>query len=252
MIIVLLGAVVIGLSLGVLGSGGSILTVPLLTYVIGRPPKVAIAESLLIVGCIAAVGAWKLHREGLIAWRKVWWFGIPSMAGTYLGALFSQYVDGTAQLAAFSLVMLAASGFMLRPYTPNSDAQVRIFTFAVAAMCVGIVAGFVGVGGGFLIVPALLATAGVTMRQAIGTSLAVIVMQSLAGFTKHSWLFLQSGDLPYNWMTIGVMAGVGAAGSLAGTYIAGALPQHQLKRGFGVLLVVMGIAIFISALRTLL
>ncbi len=252
MMTVLLGALVIGLSLGVLGSGGSILTVPLLTYVLDRPPKVAIAESLLIVGCIAAVGAWKLHREGLIAWRKVWWFGFPSMAGTYLGALFSQYVDGTVQLAAFSIVMLAASSFMLRPYKPEFVANVSVLKLAVAAICVGVVAGFVGVGGGFLIVPALLATAGVTMRQAIGTSLAVIVMQSLVGFGKHAWLFLQSGDLPFNWMLIGVMAGVGAAGSLVGTYLAGALPQHLLKRGFGMVLVVMGIAIFISALKTLL
>ncbi|TPV58488.1 sulfite exporter TauE/SafE family protein [Aestuariibacter sp. GS-14] len=246
MLTVLFGALVIGLSLGILGSGGSILTVPLLTYVVGRPPKVAIAESLLIVGCIAAVGAWKLHRQGLIAWRKVWWFGLPSMAGTYLGAWGSQFVSGAAQLATFALVMLLASGFMLRPYQPAVSADVRLAKLVLAAAGVGIVAGFVGVGGGFLIVPALLATAGVSMRQAIGTSLAVIVMQSLTGFTKHSWLFAQSGVLPYDWLMIALVAGLGAAGSLAGAQLAGKLPQQHLKRGFGVLLVVMGAAILFS------
>ena len=248
MLAILLGAMVIGLSLGILGSGGSILTVPLLTYVIGRPPKVAIAESLLIVGCIAATGAMRLHREGLIDWPKVGWFGLPSMAGTYLGAMTSQYVSGTTQLAVFAVVMLLASGFMLRPYKPNTITGISVFKLSVVAICVGSVAGFVGVGGGFLIVPALLATAGVSMRQAIGTSLAIIVMQSIVGFSKYSWLFWQSSELPYDWLLIAVMAGVGAVGSVFGVRLAAALPQHQLKRGFGALLVVMGLSIFFSAI----
>ena len=86
------------------------------------------------------------------------------------------------------------------------------------------------------------------MRQAIGTSLAIIVMQSIVGFSKYSWLFWQSGELPYDWLLIAVMAGVGAVGSVLGVRLAAALPQHQLKRGFGALLVVMGLSIFFSAI----
>ena len=171
MLLTLIGAIVIGVSLGLLGSGGSILTVPLLTYVVERPPKVAIAESLLIVGGIALAGVWRQQRAGLVAWQKVVSFGLPSMVGTYLGAQLSQYFSGLAQLVLFAVIMLLASRFMLKPVNVAAGNEVSLIKLIPAAVVVGMIAGLVGVGGGFLIVPALLALGGVSMRQAVGTSL---------------------------------------------------------------------------------
>jgi len=112
------GAVAICLSLGLLGSGGSILTVPVLLYLVGQDEKVAIAGSLAIVGLIAIVGSFAYIREHLIDWRSVWLFGVPGMAGTYLGAWSSAYVSGALQLCVFALVMMVAAYFMLKPQQP--------------------------------------------------------------------------------------------------------------------------------------
>ena len=251
MLLTLIGAIVIGVSLGLLGSGGSILTVPLLTYVVERPPKVAIAESLLIVGGIALAGVWRQQRAGLVAWQKVVSFGLPSMVGTYLGARLSQYFSGLAQLVLFAVIMLLASRFMLKPVNVAAGNEVSLIKLIPAAVVVGMIAGLVGVGGGFLIVPALLALGGVSMRQAVGTSLAIIVMQSVVGFGKYLYLFSQLGELPFDFQLITLMVIIGAAGSLFGTKLGGRLPQQQLKKGFGVMLIVMGSFIFLSSLYTL-
>ena len=251
MLLTLIGAIVIGVSLGLLGSGGSILTVPLLTYVVERPPKVAIAESLLIVGGIALAGVWRQQRAGLVAWQKVVSFGLPSMVGTYLGAQLSQYFSGLAKLVLFAVIMLLASRFMLKPVNVAASNEVSLAKLIPAAVVVGVIAGLVGVGGGFLIVPALLALGGVSMRQAVGTSLAIIVMQSIVGFGKYVYLFSQLGELPFDFQLIALMIIIGAAGSLLGARLGGRLPQQQLKKGFGVMLIVMGSFIFLSSLYTL-
>lgn len=250
MLLTILGALIIGLSLGLLGSGGSILTVPLLTYIIGEPAKVAIAESLLIVGGIALIGAIKYQFQGLINWSRVWAFGAPSMVGTYGGAVMSQYVSGVTQLAVFAVIMLLASRFMLKPISPRSDSvgSVAIPTVMLIGTVVGAIAGFVGVGGGFLIVPALLLTGTVAMTQAIATSLSIIVLQSLVGFSKYAWLFAKDPSLQINYSLIAIMVTVGALGSLAGVHVGGKLPQAKLKQGFGALLIVMGSGIFLSSL----
>ena len=109
------GALAIGLSLGLLGSGGSILTVPVLVYLLGQDEKLAIAGSLFIVGSIAAAGGLQFLRGGFIQWRSVLVFGLPGMLGTFLGAVIAAYVSGVMQLALFALVMLLASWLMLRP-----------------------------------------------------------------------------------------------------------------------------------------
>lgn len=248
MLLTIAGAIIIGLSLGLLGSGGSILTVPLLTYIVERPPKIAIAESLLIVGGIALVGVWRQQKAGQVAWQKVLSFGLPSMLGTYVGAMLSQYLSGLFQLVLFAVIMLLASRFMLKPVGLSESNEVAFSRLIPAALTVGIIAGLVGVGGGFLIVPALLAVGGVTMRQAVGTSLAIIVMQSVVGFGKYYWLFHQQGEIPFDYQLIGLMVGVGATGSILGARVGGRLPQQQLKRGFGAMLIVMGSFIFVSSL----
>ena len=126
-----LGAIAIGVSLGLLGSGGSILTVPVLVYLLGQEEKVAIAGSLFVVGSIALAGSMQYLRARLIDWRTVFIFGLPSMAGTYLGAAIAAYIPGVVQLAIFALVMLLAAYMMLRPVKLTDAAHVPRETWKI-------------------------------------------------------------------------------------------------------------------------
>lgn len=236
-----LGAVMIGLSLGMLGSGGSILTVPALVYLVGEPDKAAIAESLAIVGLIALVGAIPYSLQGLVVWRSLWLFGIPSIVGTYLGAWMSQWVSGAVQLSLFAGVMLLAAWTMVRPpkRAPQEGHARAFWKIALDGLVVGALTGLVGVGGGFLIIPALVVLGGLKMQQAVGTSLWLIAFKSGSGFWKYMQLLPAQG-YSINWEVIMVFSIIGSIGSLLGNRIALRLPQMHLRRGFAVLLVLMG------------
>ncbi len=241
------GALLIGLSLGLLGSGGSILTVPVLVYLAGQEEKLAIAGSLAIVGMIAAAAAIPYIRDKLVDWRTAVLFGIPGMAGTYLGAWSSAFVSGTVQLAVFALVMLLASYFMLRPceYEAKAGGSRSLTKVTLDGLIVGVVTGFVGVGGGFLVVPALVLLGGLTMQRAVATSLVIIAAKSFAGFYKYLDV-LSAENLQLDWGLIGIVTAVGILGSLFGSHLGCRLPQDKLKRGFGYFLIVMGTAIFLQ------
>jgi len=248
------GAIAIGVSLGLLGSGGSILTVPLLVYLLGQPEKLAIAGSLAIVGTIAAVGSVPYVRAGLVRWRAVLLFGPPGMAGTFLGAWLAAHVSGAFQLTLFALVMLAAAVFMLRPialeHAPAATPRPG-WTIALNGLSVGVVTGLVGVGGGFLIVPALVLLGGLAMREAVATSLIIIALQSASGFYKYQDV-LALDRLELDWRVIALVALLGIAGSFAGNLLASRIPQPTLRRLFGMFLILMGVLIlFQSAPATL-
>jgi len=244
------GAIAIGVSLGLLGSGGSILTVPVLVYLLGQDEKVAIAGSLAIVGTIALAGSFQYLRSRLIDWRAVLWFGGPGMAGTYLGAWSAAYVPGVMQLALFALVMLLASWFMLRPMRlDNAQAREARAGLKIAAdgLVVGIVTGLVGVGGGFLIVPALVLLGGLSMHRAVATSLVIIAMKSYTGFWKYLDV-LEQQQLELDWSAIGLVTALGIGGSFAGNLMATRMPQAKLRSVFGLFLIVMGLYILARSL----
>jgi uncharacterized membrane protein YfcA len=243
------GAIAIGISLGLFGSGGSIITVPVLVYLIGQDEKVAIAGSLLVVGNIALAGSLRYLRARLIDWRNVVVFGAPGMAGTYIGALVAAFVPGTVQLALFALVMLLASYMMLRPARLGGvDREPRaIWKIAADGLLVGIVTGLVGVGGGFLIVPALVLLGGLAIHSAVATSLVIIALKSYSGFFKYLDVLGQQ-QLELDWATLALVTVLGISGSFAGAKIAGRMPQDRLRRGFGIFLVVMGIYILLRTL----
>jgi uncharacterized membrane protein YfcA len=238
------GAIAIGVSLGLLGSGGSIITVPVLIYLLGQDEKLAIAGSLFVVGNIAFAGSLQYLRAKLIDWRNVFVFGLPGMVGTYLGAMIAAFVPGIVQLAFFALVMLLASYMMLRPVALTEFNRVRRDTWKVAidGLIVGIVTGLVGVGGGFLIVPALVLLGGLPIHKAVATSLLIIALKSYSGFYKYLDV-LDQQNLDLDWQTLMIVTGLGIAGSFAGARIANRVPQDKLKKGFGYFLIVMGIYI---------
>jgi hypothetical protein len=240
-----LGALAIGLSLGLLGSGGSILTVPVLHYLLQQPEQVAIGGSLLVVGLIAAAACLPYAVARQVDWRNVLWFGLPGMLGAWLGASLARWVPGPAQLALFAVVMLVAAWRMLRS-TPVATGDHKPHPLAIVAggTAVGALSGLVGVGGGFLIVPALVLLAGVPMTSAVGTSLAVIAMNSFTGFGKYLQV-LEAKGVALDWRTLLLIAAIGVVGSFAGNRLGRRLPQSSLRRLFGLFLVVMGI--FVAA-----
>lgn len=244
-----LGALAIGLSLGLLGSGGSILTVPVLVFLVGEAEKVAIAESLAVVGAIALVGAVPFAIRGLVVWRSVLFFGLPGMIGAYVGAAMSRYVSGTFQLGLFALIMLLAAALMFRPpELSGREGTPRAFwKIALDGMVVGILTGFVGVGGGFLIVPALVLLGGLSMHLAVGTSLVIIALKSLTGFFKYLDV-LADLDMSVDWQLIALFTILGVVGTFFGNWIGGQLPQQRLREAFAGFLVVMGVFVLYTNL----
>ena len=242
------GAIVIGVSLGLFGSGGSVLTVPVLVYLLGQDEKTAIAGSLFIVGSIALAGSLRYLRANVVQWRSVLTFGVPGMLGTWTGAELSVYLTGTMQLALFAVVMLVASVLILRP--PALDAADRtersLWKIAIDGLVVGIITGIVGVGGGFLIVPALVLLGGLTMLQAIATSLVIIALKSFAGFIKYVDVLADEG-LTLDWPVLFIVTALGIAGSQLGGFAAARLPQDRLRQGFGVFLMVMAVYILLRS-----
>lgn len=241
----LIGAISIGLSLGLLGSGGSILTVPVLLYLFDQPERLAIASSLAIVGLIALAGALPYIKKRQTNWRCVLFFGLPGMAGTYGGAYLSQFVAPTIQLITFAGVMLLASYFMLKNKNTNGEKQSKDrsdLTVTLDGLLVGVLTGFVGVGGGFLIVPALVLLARLPMHHAIGTSLVIIFLKSATGFYKYLDI-LTMENIELDWQVIGLVTLLGVIGSLSGNYISGKISQKKLKKGFAYFLIPMAIFI---------
>ena len=255
MLFIVLGALVVGLSLGLLGSGGSILTVPVLLYLLHHPGKAAITESLAIVGLIAFVGMLPHAKEKAVDWKLVLLFGLPGMAGTYLGSWLGGHVSEITQLLVFGLVMLAASVMMWRKSSqqpaasgdtnslPSAAPATTNVAFVVAqGVFVGIMTGFVGVGGGFLIVPALVLLAKLPMRRAVATSLVIITLNAVVGFFK-SWQVLQAYGQSVDWSTVAWFAAIGSVASLVGRQLGGRIPQAHLQRAFAVFLLLMGVLI---------
>ncbi len=236
-----LGALVIGLTLGLLGSGGSILTVPVLVYVVGEPDKLAIAESLGIVTLISLVGAIPFALEKRVDWRNVFYFGVPGMAGAYLGAFLSQFMPGAAQLMLFAAVMLVAAVMMYRQVVPDTPSQAphAVWKMVLEGLGVGVLTGLVGIGGGFLIVPALVLLGGLPIRLAVGTSLAIIALKSVSGFVKYVDLMNRAGT-PIHWNLVLLFAAIGIVGSLIGRRAGKSIPQHRLAKIFAGFLLVMG------------
>jgi hypothetical protein len=175
-------AVLVGVALGLLGGGGSILMVPLLAYVAGMDAKHAIATSLLVVGIASVVGVIAHARAGRVQWRTAVLIGVAAMAGAYAGGQLAHFIPGTVLMIAFAAVMVAAAIAMLRGRkdthtTPERGQLPRPTMIALTGVAVGVLSGLVGAGGGFLLVPALALLAGLEMPTAVGTSLVVIAMQ---------------------------------------------------------------------------
>ena len=234
--------IAVGILLGLLGGGGSILAVPVLVYVLGQEVRAATTESLIIVGATAAIAAVAHHRAGHVRWRPALVFSGAAAIGAFAGTALNRLVDPEAILASFALLLLvAAVGVVQRghSHTSSRPGNLLLRRALPVGFATGALTGFYGVGGGFLIVPALAVLLGVGFAEAIGTSLAVIAITSMAALVAH----LASGGI--DWPVTASFTAAGVIGALAGTRGSDRVPADQLRFGFAALLV--GVAAFLLA-----
>jgi uncharacterized membrane protein YfcA len=245
MLIVTLMACSIGLSLGLLGGGGSILAVPVLVYAAGLPAKEAIATSLIVVGVTALFALVPHARRGNVEWRTGVLFSLTAMAGAFLGGLAAGWFSGTLLLLLFAAMMVITSLAMFRGRSELNAEQGKplpALLVVVEGLAVGAATGLVGAGGGFLVVPALVLLGGMEMHKAVGTSLMVIALKSFAAFAGHVAHVSIDGELALMVTTAAVLgSGVGAA-------FASRVPAQQLRQVFaGFVLLMAGYVLWREA-----
>jgi len=231
-------AALIGLSLGLLGSGGSIITLPVLVYVAGIPAQQAVGMSLVIVGGTSALGSLLNLRQGAFDLRATMFFTSSGMFGAFAGATFTHLVSAPVLLLLFGALMLVVGTQMLRHGDVKSASdECRPLRCLATGVAVGVLTGFLGVGGGFLILPALVLFAGLEMKPAIGTSLAVIAVNCLGG------LIGQMRYVSFDWLLTAGFLLAAVVGMFAGSSLAKLLSAAVLRRGFAWCVVLLGIAL---------
>jgi len=244
----------IGVSLGLIGGGGSVLAVPILIYVMGISPKPAIAMTLVIVGTVSLIGVIPHWRQGNVNLKKAFIFGSATMVGAFGGAKIASlpFITGVFQLILFAAMMIVAAGFMImkssRPtkkiplnqdleFYPQPVCQYCWLWMLTEGLLVGVLTGLVGVGGGFAIVPALVLLGKTPMKEAIGTSLLIIACNSVAGFLGYL------GQVPLDWQLMGSFTVAASLGIIGGSYLAKYVDAKQLQKSFGYFL--LAVATFI-------
>ena len=255
-----IASVIIGIALGLIGGGGSILTVPVLVYLFGIDPVIATAYSLFIVGTTSLVGAIPKYRQGLVNLKRAVIFGIPSIAAVFITRKFlvpliphHLFNAGSFEITKpilimvlFAILMVAAAYSMIKNGEKENDGtQLQTFNYPMIILegaVVGILTGFVGAGGGFLIIPALVLFSKLPMKLAVGTSLVIIAAKSLIGFT---------GDLSHynmDWKLLLIVTAAAVLGIFIGNAINKKMPAERLKKWFGWFVLIMGIYIIVKEL----
>ncbi len=243
---------IIGVLLGLLGGGGSILAVPALVYGAGVPLAAAVPTSLLVVGTSSATALLPRMRGGEIAWRIAGVFGAAGAAAAFAGAAVNRLLDPRVVLMGFAALMVAAGLRMLREQLtvggdcalPGGGVNWRgCLPKAIGSgIVVGFLTGLFGVGGGFLIIPALVLLLGLPMATAVGTSLAIIVLNSIAGFTAHL------GDVDLDYRIVGAFTVAAVVGSLVAGRFATRLPADRMRRWFAYLVFAIAALVVVQTL----
>ena len=239
-VIGLILSAVIGLSLGLIGGGGSILTVPILVYFLDVPPHEAIAMSLAVVGATSMFGAYLHYRADNVNFSSGLLFGVAGIIGAFLGSPLTKLVSPGTLLFIFGVLMLVVAVSMLwrkRARNDNAEHKPHPAQAVIAGLGVGVLTGFLGVGGGFLIVPALVFFGALEVKKAIGTSLFVIFLNCVAGLIGH--ISQNAFDLPLT----GVVTALAVGGAVVGTILSHRMAAHRLQRMFAVL--VLGVGAFL-------
>jgi len=253
-------AILIGVTLGLIGGGGSILTVPVLVYIMGINPVLATAYSLFIVGLSALVGAFRNGKMGNIDYKTGFVFAVPSFIAVYytrrilVPAIPQEVVNFhgfvlTKEMAVmlfFALVMLLAAISMIKGRRELTETKAKDFNYPIIiieGLFVGVITGLVGAGGGFLIIPALVLLAGLPMKKAVGTSLMIIAIKSLIGFTGDL-----STSLIIDWSFLAAFSFLAVIGILIGSYLSKSIEGASLKKAFGYFVLLMAVTVILKEL----
>ena len=243
----------IGVTLGLIGGGGSILTIPVLVYLFSISPTLAISYSLFIVGFTSLVGAFNSYRKGLVNFKTVLLFGSSSITTVYLVRKFIipiipdvffkigsfNVTHALFVMVVFALLMLAASISMIREKKFESEEKAKSgpMRLMIYGVLIGLVTGFLGAGGGFLLIPALVILMKLPMKEAIGTSLLIIALNSLIGFLGDI------GRHPIDWSFITIVSAIAIAGIFIGGYFNQKINSEKLKKGFGWFVLIVAVYI---------
>ncbi len=242
-------AVLIGITLGLMGGGGSMLAIPVLIYVMGLDAKEAIAMSFVVVGIVSLIGLIPHWQQGNVNFKAAIIFTPPAMLGAFLGARLASLpmITDTIQLMAFAIMMLVASVSMIWGQLNKLQNELQHLpqnhglAMMLEGLGIGTITGFVGIGGGFVIIPALVLLGGIPMKEAIGTSLLIIAFKSVTGFTGY----LDQVVLNFNLIVSFTLAA--GVGTVSGAYLTKLIEAKELKKGFGFF--VFAIAVLILTQR---
>lgn len=235
----------IGLSLGLIGGGGSIITVPVLVYVLGVEPHEAVGMSLAVVGGTSLIGSILHHRRGNLQMKTGLTFGVSGILGAFAGSPLTKLLSPSALLMTFALLMLFIAVLMLRrkPAAESEIDELRekpiLWKALLVGFGVGVLTGFLGVGGGFLIVPALVMFGGLGMKDAIGTSLFVIFLNCIAGLIGHA------SRNNFDWSLTAQVTALAVAGTILGTLLSHRVAANKLQKDFAVF--ILAVAVFLMA-----
>jgi uncharacterized membrane protein YfcA len=253
-------AALIGISLGLIGGGGSILTMPVLVYLFRISPSLATSYSLFIVGSTSLIGAFNNYKKGFVSIKTALLFGLSSIATVFLTRKFiiptlpKKFEIGAITvtesfliMCLFAVLMVFASVSMIKSKTKEkkdttSEKEINVSKLFFNGVAIGIVTGLVGAGGGFLLIPTLVLLGNIPMKEAIGTSLFIIALNSLIGFTGDI------GHFEIDWFFLLMITAIAIAGILAGGYIGKKISGEKLKKAFGWFVLIMGICIIIKEL----
>ena len=251
-----IASVLIGISMGLIGGGGSILTIPILVYLFGISPILAVSYSLFIVGSTSIVGAFTNFRRGLVSFRLTLIFGCSSTTTVFIIRKFIipflpinifrigsvTVTQSLLVMIVFALLMLVAAFSMIRNqhYQLEEKVKPRLFRLMIYGAIVGLITGFLGAGGGFLLIPALVILMKVSMKEAIGTSLAIIALNSLIGFV------IDITNVAINWEFLLTVTSIAIGGTFIGIFINKKINEQKLKRAFGWFVLIMGIYIIVK------
>lgn len=248
-------AVFIGMAVGLLGGGGSILTTPLLIYVVGFDAKQAITASLFVVAITSIFGLISHARAGRVVWKTGLLFGVAGMVGAFIGGQIGARLPGVVLLIAFAIMMGVTAVAMIRgrqKVAGKSHGGRPIVRILIDGLVVGLVTGLVGAGGGFLVVPALVLLGGLAMPNAVATSLLVVAMKSIAGFFGYALAFGDGSFISWNseiqldWPIILIVTAAAIVGALVGSRLVGRIHPDLLRKIFGWFVLVMAVFILVQ------
>lgn len=251
-----------GISLGLIGGGGSILTVPLLVYFFNIEPVSATGYSLFIVGISSLIGTFSKAKQNLVDFQTASLFGIPSLVSVFLTRKYLlplipdnfsfasiSLEKATVMLLVFSALMIASAFSMIRRSTelPSKKSDRPFLKLSLIGILVGLVTGLLGAGGGFIIIPALVIFNNLPVKTAVGTSLLVITINSLLGITAD----LSHGNHHINWILLLTLSMISIAGTVFGSVLCGKIDSKKLKAGFGWFILFMGTFIMVHELTSI-